>query len=393
MNRLPPVRNRIISIDLLRGIVMVTMALDHVRDFFHLDALQQDPLNLATTTPPLFLTRWITHFCAPVFVFLAGVSIYLAGLRRTRTELRIFLITRGLWLIAIEIVVMTFALSFNPTYNLVILDTLWAIGTSMIVVGLLINLPWKALLAIGLIIVAGHNLLDVLNIPQKGAWQVIWHFIYGFPAVFPLSKTHTLIVAYTFLSWTGIMILGYVTGRLFAPGMEVKKRIKILWLAGAIAILLFIVLRWANVYGNPVPWSVQKKAGFTLLSFLNVNKYPPSLLFTCMTLGPALILLAVFEQAKSRLSALLVIYGRVPFFYFIIHFFLVHLLLVIAFFLSGYGIKDIASPPFYFHPPQLGYPLGIVYIIWILVVVLMYPICRWYAQYKRTHTQWWLSYL
>lgn len=393
MNQLPPVRNRIISIDLLRGIVMVTMALDHVRDFFHLGALQQDPLNLATTTLPLFLTRWITHFCAPVFVFLAGVSIYLAGLRRSRRELRIFLITRGLWLVAIEIVVMSFALSFNPAYNLVILDILWAIGTSMIVVGLLIDIPWKVLLAIGLIIVLGHNLLDTLKIQQQGVFPVIWHFIYGFPAIFPLSKNHTLIVAYTFLSWTGIMILGYVTGRLFAPGVEAKKRVRILWIAGAVVILLFIVLRTVNIYGDPLPWSAQKKAGFTLLSFLNVNKYPPSLLFTCMTLGPALILLAVFEQAKSRLSSLLVIYGRVPFFYFIIHFFLVHLLLVIAFFFSGYGIKDIASPPFYFHPPQLGYPLGIVYLIWILVVVLMYPVCRWYAHYKRTHVQWWLSYL
>lgn len=385
---------RIGSIDLVRGIIMVVMALDHVRDLLHKGAGQRNPLDLATTTPVLFFTRWITHFCAPGFVFLAGISACLYGFRKGSNHLRSFLISRGLWLILIDIVIMTLILTCNPNYNMIIFSVLWAIGISMILLGLLYRLPWKALLITGLIIVFGHNLLDPINPLQSSATGIIWDFIHATPSVIPLSKTHVVLMAYSFLPWTGVMMLGFVTGKLFEPSFAAAKRRRILWFSGLGAILIFIGLRLLNIYGDPLPWSVQKNGLFSLMSFLNTNKYPPSLLFLCMTLGPVSILLALFEHSRSRLAGFFITYGKVPFFYYIIHFFLIRIISLFTFFLSGFGIKDISTAPFYFHPATFGINLTHVYAVWVGVVLLMFPLCKWYGNYKRRHkNKWWLSYL
>ncbi|HSQ43824.1 MAG TPA: heparan-alpha-glucosaminide N-acetyltransferase domain-containing protein, partial [Ginsengibacter sp.] len=260
---------RIESIDILRGVVMVIMALDHVRDYFH---VSDDPLNLATTTPFLFFTRWITHFCAPIFVFLSGTSIYLQSLRKTKTALQSFLIKRGLWLIFVEVVFVSFAWTFNPNYNLIIFQVIWAIGISMVLLGLLIRLPFNFILIIGLAIVFGHNLLDIPESSpgfKAGFWWDLLH--HGFFTRYPITQNHVLVILYPFLPWTGLMMLGYCTGLFFSPKYSVQQRRKILNRFGIALILLFIAVRFINFYGNPETWSTQKNALFTILSFIYVH--------------------------------------------------------------------------------------------------------------------------
>ncbi len=375
---------------------MVIMALDHVREFFHADAMTGSPTNLATTTPVLFFTRWITHFCAPVFLFLSGLSAFLNGQKKTTKELTIFLIKRGFWLIVIEFVVISFVLTFNPFYNIIFLEVIWATGISMIILGLLIHLPFRIIALIGVMIFFGHNLLDAAEAARQGKLDTFWALLHGRNAFFSINANHSLLMGYSFLPWTGIMIMGYCFGRLYAAGTSQEKRKKILLGTGAAMVVLFIVLRFINVYGNPVPWASQKSPVFSFLSFLNTNKYPPSLQFSCMVLGPALIVLALTENTSNRVTAFFNIYGRVPLFYFIVHFFLIHILCMILFFVSGYTFKDAYGGKgqiFGFRPVEFGYPLWGVYIIWVLVIAAMYPLCKKYDRYKSTHQKWWLSYL
>lgn len=389
-------RHRINSIDLLRGIIMVIMALDHTRDYFHITASTDSPTNLATTTPFLFFTRWITHFCAPSFVFLAGTSAYLLGLKKTKKELSAFLIKRGLWLVLAEILIVTLAWTFNPFYNLLILQVIWAIGISMILLGVLVSLPYSVLLAIGLVIAFGHNLLDYPEAARNGKVGFWWDLMHhAFFSPYPIFSNHTVFVVYAFLPWTGIMLLGFCFGRLFESRFSPAQRKRLLLVIGSGAIVLFIMLRLINAYGDPAHWSVQRNATYTLLSFLNVTKYPPSLMFICMTLGPAIVLLALLENANNGMSNVFRVYGRVPFFYYVLHLYLIHLLTVTAFFLSGYGAHDIIprSTPFFFRPDHFGYSLLAVYGVWLLVLIILYPLCRWYNRYKSVHHQWWLSYL
>jgi len=385
-------RNRIHSIDILRGLVMVIMALDHVRDFFHNDAFLHNPLDLKTTTPALFFTRWITHFCAPTFLLLAGVSAYLMSLKKSKAELSAFLIKRGFWLLIIELII-TFAVTFNPFYNVIVLQVIWATGISMIILGLLIWLPFPVILIIGFCIVFGHNLLDYPeNLPNQKFgfwWDLIHHGRFTF---YPYSQDHGILVAYAFLPWTGIMILGYCMGKLYAPAVNAIRRRKILIYTGLGMILLFFVLRAINDYGNPFHWSTQKNGLFTFLSFIDVQKYPPSLMYVCITLGPSLIFLALTEKVQNKISSVLIIYGKVPLFYYVIHFFLIHTICVITLFIAGYSANEIVVPQFPFRP-QFGFDLWGVYLVWILVLIIMYPLCRWYSRYKDTHRQWWLSYL
>jgi len=374
---------------------MIIMALDHVRDFFHNDAFQHDPLNPATTTPILYFTRWITHFCAPTFVFLAGVSAYLSGKRRTRAQLGSFLIKRGVWLIFIEAVIISLALTFNPLYNAIIFQVIWAIGISMVLLGLIVRLPWKVIFAIGVLIVACHNLLDYPEAARNHQVNFFWDLVHdGRFDVYTYAPGHSLIIAYAFLPWTGIMIMGYCAGKLFEPAVDAIKRQKILLTIGFGLIVLFIVLRWINAYGDPDPWSVQRNGVATFLSFMNVHKYPPSLMYACITLGPSLIALSLLEKVQNGFTRFVQVYGRVPFFYYVIHFYLIHTLTVIAFFLSGYGKNDnVGQTPFLFRPLTFGYNLWFVYVIWMAVVLLLYPVCKWYNKYKSVHSQWWLSYL
>lgn len=396
MNQLTAAKGRIQSIDILRGIVMIIMALDHVRDYFHKDAFLHDPLDLATTTPFLYFTRWITHFCAPTFVFLAGTSAYLMGKRKTKSELGNFLFKRGLWLIFIEVVIITFALTFNPLYNNFILQVIWAIGISMVLLGVAVRLPYNVILAIGLLIVLGHNLLDYPENARNHQVGFIWDLVHDarFDG-YPLGHNRTLLIVYAFLPWTGIMLMGYCAGRLFEPAVTAIKRKKILLSLGFGLVVLFILLRWINAYGNPTAWAPQKDAMRSFLAFMNVNKYPPSLMYACITIGPALIVLALIENLQNGFTKFVLVFGRVPFFYYVIHFYVIHLMTVLAFYLSGYGTNDIVSPqtPFFFRPLQFGYDLWFVYVIWMALILLLYPLCKWYDRYKSAHFQWWLSYL
>lgn len=387
--------NRIDSIDLLRGLVMIIMALDHTRDFFHISAWSDDPMNLATTNPALFLTRWITHFCAPVFVFLAGSSAWFQGRNKSKSVLSSFLIKRGLWLVLIEIVVLNFAFSFNPFYSIIGLQTIWAIGISMLVLGLIVWLPFPVILGLGLLIVFGHNFLDYYEAKHVGDYPLIYSLIHH-PGTFPLWKDHTLFVLYPMLPWLGLMILGYCFGQLFTHFVG-KQRHNILTWLGIGIIVFFITLRATNIYGNPEGWLKQKNFLFTVFSFIDTHKYPPSLLYMCMTIGPAILFITWFGKIKNALTEIIVIYGRVPFFYYILHFFLIHILCMIFFLARGHSFnegihKDYSMLPNFIVNNE-GYSLGVVYVVWVFVVITLYPLCKWFSEYKKTHTQWWLGYL
>lgn len=389
----PILKQRIHSIDILRGLIMLIMALDHTRDFFYYAG--QNPTNLATTTPLLFFTRWITHYCAPTFVFLSGVSAYLAGTKKTKEELSAYLIKRGLWLILVEVLVMTLILTLNPAYNAIVLDILWAIGCSMILLGLLVRVPLKIIAIIGCVIFFGHDILDLIPLPATGAGaDLIKVFFTAFGTVLPINNSYFVFDLYAIIPWTGVMLLGYVFGSLYKHGINPVARKKLLLLTGICVTVLFIALRILNFYGDPAPWGPQRNWVYSLLSFLNTSKYPPSLLFLCMTLGPVLIILALVERARSGFSRLLMVYGNVPFFYYVLHFFMLRVVNVIFFFEAGYTTSQIKVPgsPFLFSPGTFGYPLWVVYLLWLCVIVAMYWPCKWYGRYKQTHKDWWLSY-
>ncbi len=309
---------------------MVIMALDHTRDFFHYDSLQMDPTDLTKTYPALFFTRIITHFCAPTFVMLAGTSIYISAQRKSKRELSFFLLTRGIWLIVIELVVIRFGFMFNFYYDLVIFQVIWAIGASMIVMAALIHLNQTVLIILAVVLLLGHNLLDPIQLTQKDSGFWPWMFFYqsGFA---PLGNGNAILVPYPVLPWLSIMLSGYVLGMLYKSTVAPADRQRHLLIAGAAAILLFIVLRCINFYGDPAPWSVQKNGMFTFMSFLNTTKYPASLLYTLMTLGPILILLAVVEKMQTNILQPFVIYGRVPMFYYILHFYFIHIFALAAY--------------------------------------------------------------
>ncbi|MEP7141930.1 MAG: heparan-alpha-glucosaminide N-acetyltransferase domain-containing protein [Ferruginibacter sp.] len=382
---------RVTSIDILRGLVMIIMALDHTRDFFHATAITDDPLNLATTTVPLYFTRWITHFCAPVFVFLSGTSAYLASKNKTKAEASFFLIKRGFWLVLMEMAVITLALTFNPIYNVIIWQVIWAIGWSMIVLGLLIRFPFYTVLITGLILFFGHDLLDHMTLPEKGfAGNLIKALFTARGTILPVSGSHFIGIFYAILPWTGVMLLGYSAGYWFRKEYSPIKRKQILLTTGISLIILFIILRFFNWYGEPVPWDKNQ-----FLSFIKTSKYPPSLLYLCLTLGPALVVLAYLENVHTSWSYVVSVYGRVPFFYYVLHFYLLHTLLVIIFFATGHSSSEIIdrTVPFLFRPAHFGFGLGVVYTIWLSVVAVLYLPCRWFNKYKTSHSQWWLKYL
>jgi uncharacterized membrane protein len=375
---------------------MVIMALDHTRDFFHKDGLTGDPLNPDTTTVILYFTRWITHFCAPTFVFLSGLSAWLQSKRKSKKELSLFLITRGLWLIVVDLTIMSFAFTFDIHYGNFVLETLWSIGAGMVILGLVIYLPFNMILALGLIIFFGHNLLDYAEASRAGKVPLWWNLLHVV-TITKLWGDHDLFILYPFLSWSGLMMLGYCCGKLFTD-VQPQQRNKILRWIGACAILVFITLRIINGYGNPQHWVLQKDSLKTFFSFMNVQKYPPSLLFLCATVGPVLIFLSFLKDTGSRISKIISVYGRVPLFYFIVHFFVLHFAQAITYLARGHsfeeGMQGLPGLPFKFAAPGQGYNLFIVYCIWILTVIIMYPICKWYDNYKTNHKEKrWLSYL
>ena len=393
----PLVKQRINSIDILRGAVMLIMAIDHLRDYIYYSGPLTDPTNMVTTTPILFFTRWITHFCAPTFVFLSGVSAYLAGTRRTKGELQLFLIKRGFWLLLVELVLITLALTANPLYNVFILQVLWAIGWSMVLLGLLVKLPLKWIAVIGLLIFFGHDVWDYIKAPIAGSagFDTEKLLFTAFGTLIPLNNTHFLFDLYAVIPWLGVMLLGYVFGSLYQSSYPALKRKKILLYTGLSTLALFLVLRLINHYGDPAPWAVQRNWGHTLLSFFNVSKYPPSLLYLCMTVGTALTLLAFTEKAANKFTAFLMVYGNVPFFYYVLHFYLVRIFNIILLFASGYNSSQIVNLEAHamFKPDGYGFSLWVVYLLWLLLIGILYFPCRWFGKYKKTHNQWWLSYL
>ncbi|MFA6260320.1 MAG: heparan-alpha-glucosaminide N-acetyltransferase domain-containing protein [Bacteroidia bacterium] len=393
---LPQSSTRILSIDLLRGLVMVLMALDHVRDFFHSEAFVDDPLNLATTTPALYFTRWITHFCAPVFVFLSGISAFLSGTRKTKNDQSLFLIKRGLWLILVEFTLVTFGWTFNPFFNIFVMQVIWAIGVSMIALGIMVHLPLKAIGVISILLITGHNVLDYAEAEIHGQAGFLWDALHrGHFTLYPFWRNHAFLIVYPLIPWMGIMGLGYCFGTMYTSAFDTTKRIKILLATGLGLLLGFVILRWFNNYGDPHPWTEQASSGLTFLSFLDVTKYPPSLAFSSIMLGPALLFLAFTESWNNRYIKPLLIFGKVPFFYYIVHIYLIHVLCVAVFFFTGHSVSEIASgeTPFLFRPREFGYSLLIVYFIWIAVVAGLYYPCKKYLEYKLKHKTGWSSYL
>ena len=378
---------------------MIIMALDHIRDFFHIGAMTFSPEDLARTTPLLFFTRWITHVCAPTFMFLAGLGAAFRLQRGgSKAELSRFLLTRGLWLIVLEATVMRLAMNFTFASQFpLLLLILWALGVAMIALAALIHLPPRVLLVVSLAIVAGHNLLDGVEARSLGAWAPLWNVLHQ-QGVF-LVQGFAIVVAYPVLPWIGVMAAGFCAGELY--WLEPARRRRILIGMGVACLALFVVLRTFNVYGDPSPWSPQRSAIFTVLSFFRVTKYPPSLEFLLITLGPSLLALAALDGRALSPRHLLVAIGRAPLFYYVVHFWLIHIMAAAMAWLR-YGSASFAflfqplpsmGGPRPLFPPDFGYPLWVSYAVWIVVVAALYPMCLWFSQVKARRREWWLSYL
>ncbi|HWA56542.1 MAG TPA: heparan-alpha-glucosaminide N-acetyltransferase domain-containing protein [Gemmatimonadales bacterium] len=390
---------RLESIDTLRGLVMVIMALDHVRDFVHRGAMEYSPTDLTRTSPELFFTRWITHFCAPTFMLTAGLGAFLWMQRgRTRADLSRFLVTRGLWLCLLELTVMRLAynFSFSLQYPLLLI-VLWVLGVCMIGLAGLIWLPRPWLWAFCLLAIAGHNLADGIGANALGSLGWAWNLVHQ-PGAFTIGKV-VVFVAYPLLPWVAVMGLGYCIGEWYLLAPERRRRR--LTIAGVACVLGFLVVRGLNVYGDPAPWSAQASGTFTFLSFLNTTKYPPSLAFLLMTLGPALLLLAWLDRETPAWSRPLNVFGRVPLFYFVAHFYSAHLAAVLLGFLrygsraAGFTFYPVPSmgAPAGVYPADYGFSLGVTWLVYAAIVLLMYPACRWFSGVKSRSGAWWVSYL
>jgi uncharacterized membrane protein len=389
-------QKRITSIDLLRGLVMIIMALDHVRDYFHAEAFMFNPLDLEKTNGALFFTRWITHFCAPVFMFLAGTSAFFIGQKKSKKELSLFLLKRGIWLILLELTIINFGWNFDISFTNIYFIVIWALGISMIMLAGLIYLPNKLILLIGVIIVAGHHFLDNIHVAGNNLKAFGWSLLHD--QNFFSWQGKNILVGYPIVPWIGVMALGYCFGTLYTSAYSSERRRKILLMLGGSAIALFILIRFTNLYGDPFPWSQQQSPFYTFLSFIKVNKYPPSLLYVLMTLGLSILFLAFAENLNNKASKAVSIYGRVPMFYYVLHIFLVHLLAMAAAGLfTDYGWSVwILKQPLWFAEDLKGYgfSLGVVYLVWAVVVIGLYPLCKRYDKYKTSHKEkWWLSYL
>lgn len=390
-------KQRIQSIDILRGLVMVIMALDHARDYFQLGVLSglNDPTNLETTTPILFFTRFITHFCAPIFIFLAGTSGYLYSLKRSKKELSKFLFTRGFWLIVVEIVIINFIWWFDTSFGFINLQVIWAIGLCMIIMSLLIYLPNKIIIAFGLVMVFGHNLTDGITAEGNSLFSVFWYVLHQ-PHFFQISENHFLSIMYPILPWVGVMALGYCFGRLYSSGYNTELRKKwLLWL-GISTTALFFILRIINIYGDPVPWSIQNGISYSVISFLNVTKYPPSLAFLLITLGPSFLFLYAIERIRNRTTNFFLVFGRVPFFYYVFHLLVIHIFAMIGLVITGgkWKLMILSEMPTSGHLSEYGYNLWVVYVVWIFLIAILYPICKKYMLYKKKNKdRWWLGYL
>jgi len=380
-----PPRERDASIDLVRGAVMVLMALDHARDF--IGDSSRDPLDLATTTVPLFFTRWVTHFCAPVFVLLAGLSAYVAGRGRSPREASVLLLTRGLWLVVLELTVVRFGWLFNVNYRFTFVQVIWAIGWSMVALALLSRLGARVCLALGAAMIVGHDLLDGVTAARFGSAGWLWHVLHQPGRLQPLAG-HRVYIAYPLVPWIGVMAAGFGLG----PWMDrpIAERRRLLLRTGAALTAGFVLLRALNVYGDPHPWATQPRAGFTALSFLDCTKYPPSLLYLLMTLGPAMLLWGALTGRDLTRARAVIVFGRVPLFYYVLHLPLLHAMAGVWLYAHG-GVAAIEAA----HRSRTGTggSLALVYATWATGVVLLWPLCRWFDGVKARHRgAWWTHY-
>lgn len=392
MTTIPNPNQRISSIDLVKGLAMLFMALDHVRDYVHAPAFLFAPADPEQTTLAIFFTRWVTHFCAPSFSFLAGLSAFMIGKRKPTTELSGFLLKRGLWLVFIELTVINFAWLFDLSFGTILLQVIWSLGISMIFLAGLVYLPRKVILIFSLILIFGHNLLDNISLDDSIAWA-IFHKL----NIFMLSENLMLVVGYPIIPWIAVMSLGFCFGDFYDKSVDSSKRRQTFNMIGMGAIILFVVMRWTNVYGDPVLFQQNDSPGQDLVSFLNPTKYPPSLLFLLMTLGGTLLLLANSEKWKGKLVDFICTFGRVPFFFYIIHIYLIHLIAIGLATLTGFGWKKnmvLAAWGAIENPiPGYGFPLWVVNAVWISVILVLYPICKRFDRYKQGNKdKRWLSY-
>jgi uncharacterized membrane protein len=385
---------RIFSIDFTRGLVMIIMALDHVRDLIHTPSIVQSPTDLSTTTPVLFFTRWITYLCAPIFVFLAGTSAFLSfRSRQNPAASRRFLLKRGLWLVLLEFTLVNFGMFFDAGFHLLLFEVIATIGFGFIILSFFLKCSLRTIAVVGLAILFLHDLIIFIPLREGSIAMRFMSPLFS-PAAFPLGSNHVFVMGYPPIPWLGIRLLGFAAGRFFERTPEYRKRI--FPLLGTGAILLFVLLRLINIYGDPVPWGVQKSSMYSFLSFMNVSKYPPSLLFSLATLGIMFFMLWWGEYARNRFSNLAKTYGTVPLFYFIVHFYLIHLILIAILLLQGFHWGDFNFASGNFGRPKgstSGLPLWAVYLIWVGVVAAMYKPCIWFSRYKATHRQWWVRYL
>ena len=364
---------------------MIVMALDHTRDFF--SKLRFQPEDLSKATPFLFFTRWITHFCAPTFFFLAGVGAGIAVSRgKSKKQISWFLLTRGLWLVVLELTVSHVGWDFSMNFPQFLI-VIWALGMSMVILSALVFLPRKAILAISIATIVLHNLLDGINPESLGGFAPIWHILHA-PGV--VVQDPLVFVAYPLIPWFAVMALGYVMADVFT--WDVSRRRRFLLRAGISATVVFIALRAINFYGDPNPWVTQRSFGLTLSSFGNATKYPPSLIYLLMTLGPALIALALLENVRGAVAQVIMVYGRVPMFYYLLHLYVIHVLAYgFAVWQGGTGsFLGLDTDSF---PKWYGTGLPGVYLAWAVIVVLLYWPCKWYAELKSRRTDWWLGYI
>jgi uncharacterized membrane protein len=382
---------RIQSIDLLKGLVMVIMALDHIRDYFHYPAFFFDPADPTRSTLPIFFTRFITHFCAPVFCFLAGTSAFMVGRRKSTNELSSFLLKRGLWLVFIEMTIVNFAWYFDIYFRSPGLLVIWSLGISMIVLAALVHLPRKAILVFSLLLILGHNLLDNVHFPGSVPWAILHEFTF-----FRISDSVHFVVGYPIIPWIAVMALGYYFGAVYDRSYEGNRQ-KLFNIIGVCSLAAFVILRFTNVYGDPGMFKDYGSVSKDIISFFNPAKYPPSLDYLLMTLGVAMIFLANSEKLKGKAVDFFSTFGRVPFFYYIIHLYIIHIMAMVFAQLTGYGWRSMILDRWVTLEPGLkgyGFPLWVVYAVWVFIILLLYPLCKRFDKYKQAHREkWWLSYL
>jgi uncharacterized membrane protein len=383
--------NRVQSIDLVRGVVMVIMALDHTRHFFYHNAAS--PLDLEATSYLVFFTRWITHFCAPAFILLSGTAACLYGKKHSMKGLSAFLVTRGLWLMFLEVTVIALCWNFSPLFQKIGLKVIWAIGLCLVFMSVIVYLPGKIILIIGIAIIGGHNLLDRYNDVYPTVPGFLWAVAHVHHS-FKMLGGRTIAVVYPFFPWLGVMMVGYCIGYLYDSSVIALKRRLILWITGIICCILFVFLRTQNIYGDSHDLTVQASPFNSFLDFINTNKYPPSFLFLLMTLGPVLMGLSIAEKVKDGIGDVITVFGKVPMFFYIGHLFLIHALLLVSFFVTGHSWNELDFLKSREIPSTFGFNIAWVYGVWIAVVMCFYPLCRWYVEYKqKKKNTWWISYL